>query len=230
MSNWMKDDELTVDIIWNKNTNGEEMLSYICLPTQKRGKFLNKEALKLGWVPKLHFRKLTEGNEVTLDNGTVIKPEQVMEPSPPSEWFIINFIPDESYVDGIVTNSKYEKYFADNINSSMKINTIYHSSEDLRVFTNSKYLEFMKKFGSNAIHVIDWRELNSEKITKWKAMTATRQFHALCPRLYPIAAMNWIDYKEINSYLISVFFYIFNKLKVFIFENLTVCIESSTRI
>ena len=203
----MKDDEIEVDILCHNNEKGEEMISYICVPSQKRGKFLNKEAAKLGCVPKLHFRKLTEGQEVTLENGTVIKPEQVMEPSLPSECFIINFIPDESYVDCVVSDSKYDEYFPENISSNKKLNVMYHSSEDLRVFTNAKYLEFMKRFGPNVNHVIDWRGLNSEKITKWKAMTSTRQFHSLWPRLYPIAQLNLINYQEVNEHLLKVNYY-----------------------
>jgi|LauGreDrversion4_2_1035121.scaffolds.fasta_scaffold182017_2 hypothetical protein len=48
--------------------------SFVLLPKQDRGKFQPSVAIKLGCVPNKHFRVLTEGNPVTLDDGTVINP------------------------------------------------------------------------------------------------------------------------------------------------------------
>jgi hypothetical protein len=61
----------------------------------------------------------------------------------------------------------------------------------------------MKKFGGNVKHIIDCRELNTEKITKHKAMILSRQYNTVCPRLYPLAAPNLIDYKEKNMHIIE---------------------------
>lgn len=109
----------------------QSQLSFIGVPTQKRGKLIPKEAIKLGCVPKTHFRDLTQGKSVTLENGTVVTPEQVMDKVQPSEVFIINFIPDQSYVDFSdetfkVFTSKYEDYFAENISDDKKVSVIYH--------------------------------------------------------------------------------------------------------
>lgn len=79
--NFFKDDEVQIEVVGNW---GEQvMMSYICLPTRKRGKFIPKEAAKLGCKPKLHFKALTDGKDVILEDGTIITPEQVMEPSLP---------------------------------------------------------------------------------------------------------------------------------------------------
>jgi hypothetical protein len=49
--------------------------SFICVPRQDRGKFLPKKALELGCNVKLnHFKLLTEGQAVTLDNGNIVHP------------------------------------------------------------------------------------------------------------------------------------------------------------
>lgn len=154
------------------------MLSYICIPTQKRGKFIPKMAAELKCNPKKHFKKLIDGESVTLDDGTVVTPDQVMEEPIPSECFIINFIPDESYVASVVANSKYEAYFEANLDKNLKIAIVYHSINNLSVLENKEYIEFMKKFGSDTNHVIDWRQLNSEVITRFKAMILSRQYHS----------------------------------------------------
>jgi len=187
-----------VEILLNKNDNNEEILSYICIPSRKRGKFLPKEAKKLGCNPKAHFKNLANGIEVTLDDGTLIKPEQVMEASLPSEAFIINFFPDESYMDAVVSNPKYEQFFIENISPNAKIAVMYHSTKCLEIFKNEKYLDFMRKFGPNVNHVIDCKALNTEVLTKWKAMTLSNQYHQICPRLYPLATLNLLDFNTMN--------------------------------
>lgn len=149
------DDQVKVMVTCNEDKNGQEMLSYFIVPTQKRGKFMPKEAKKLGCNPKQHFKKLAFGEDVTLDDGTVIYSSQVLEKSLPSESFIINFIPDVSYIDSVISNPKYSEFFAENIPETTKLSLIYHSTETLEIFQNDSYLEFMKKFGTDVKHVID---------------------------------------------------------------------------
>lgn len=103
----------------------------------------------------MHFKKLTEGESVTLDNGTVITSDQVLEKSLPSEMFIVIFINNEESLNDIVINSQYEPYFAENISENRNLALVYHSCDDISVFQNPKYLEFMQKFGPKVKHVID---------------------------------------------------------------------------
>ena len=55
--------------------------SYLCINKPQRGKFLHKKALELGCNPKKHFKLLTNGQSVVLDNGDVIEPSMVLEES-----------------------------------------------------------------------------------------------------------------------------------------------------
>jgi ribonuclease Z len=112
-------------------------------------------AAELKCNPKKHFKKLIDGESVILDDGTEITPDQVMEKPLPSECFIINFVPDESFVSSVVSNSKYEAYFETNLNVNLKIAMVYHSINNSSVLENKEYIEFMKKFGSDTNHVID---------------------------------------------------------------------------
>ena len=62
--------------ISNDPTNSyKECLSYVCVPRQQRGKFMPKKAIDLGCKPGVHFKILSEGEEVKLDDGTIVKPE-----------------------------------------------------------------------------------------------------------------------------------------------------------
>ncbi|CAI2384760.1 unnamed protein product [Moneuplotes crassus] len=201
--NYFEDDEVRVEITSNVGNDGEEFLSYIVIPTQKRGKFIPQEAKKLGCNPKLHFKKLSQGEDVTLENGTVIYSSQVVEKSLPSESFIINFVPDSSYIDSVVSNPKYEEYFEGNISENTSLAIVYHSTESFEIFNNEKYLEFMKKFGPGVKHVIDCRDLNAERIVRYKAMNLSLKYHTICSRLYPLAAFNLIDFYKANYHKVE---------------------------
>lgn len=98
----------------------------------------------------MHFRTLSQGVEVTLPNGTVVKPSQVMEDQLPSEAFMINFVPDSSYVSSVVNNPKYQQYFSEKRPNNINLDLIYHSTDSLELFNNVDYLDFMSKFGSSA--------------------------------------------------------------------------------
>jgi len=52
----------------------------------------------------------------------------------PTEAFIINFVPDESYVESVVTNPDYKEFFDGNMDPlKAKMQVVYHSTEKLAV-------------------------------------------------------------------------------------------------
>lgn len=77
-----EDGLLTVYPMVAKGSIGD-CYSFISVPALGNGKFLPQKATKLGCNPKLHFKTLADGNPVTLDNGTVITPEEVTETPEP---------------------------------------------------------------------------------------------------------------------------------------------------
>lgn len=48
--------------------------SYIGVPVQDRGKFLPNKAKALKCTPNAHYKLLTDGNSVTLEDGTIVHP------------------------------------------------------------------------------------------------------------------------------------------------------------
>ena len=63
----------------------EECFSYICVPLGRTRTFLPQNAKKIkGLVPSLHYKKLTDNQEVTLEDGTVVTPDMVCSPLNPS--------------------------------------------------------------------------------------------------------------------------------------------------
>ena len=80
-----KDDNLSVYPIEVRNKDGKVCYSYVCEPKQGNRKFLPKKAKEIqGLVPRDHYRLLTAGESVTLEDGRVITPEMVCEPPAPA--------------------------------------------------------------------------------------------------------------------------------------------------
>lgn len=109
----------------------KQCFSFIGIPAQAKGKFLPQKAKDLNLNPKVHYRILQEGNSVTLEDGTVVYPFQVIETPQPSQMFILMFIPDESYLDSVystVNKQKFKAFFDRKINrKTHEVMVMYHS-------------------------------------------------------------------------------------------------------
>ena len=69
--------------------------------------------MELGCVAKLnHFKTLTEGQPVTLENGNIVHPFQVMEAPEPSQAMIFVFLPNEKYLDSFLSEDKVREFEA----------------------------------------------------------------------------------------------------------------------
>ena len=148
-----------------------ETYSFICIPKQSNGKFQPKIAQDLGCMPKLHFKLLTAGESVTLANGDIVHPFQVLEQAPPSQGFIFVFLPEESYLDSFLSEqniSNYQPFFSANIDSTKQVIHLIYHSVPLAVILNENYKRFMYQFGLNVKHVIDCYESNDEVLGKVK--------------------------------------------------------------
>ena len=90
----------------------KECISYICTTASSRGKFLPKRAIEMGVKPGHDFGKLTRGLEVILENGKVVKPSDVMEPSNPGTSFAVVRCPGLDWIKSVVSNENlsWRKY------------------------------------------------------------------------------------------------------------------------
>ena len=124
-----KDEFLTIIPVRSLSSNrNDECLSFIGIPAQAKPKFLPKIAKELGCDPRLHFRELSNFKTVTLPNGNVVRPEQVMDDLLPSQAFILVFLPSEDFVTSFINdNQELFQNFYDNRHSTFETSIIYHS-------------------------------------------------------------------------------------------------------
>jgi hypothetical protein len=80
-----KDEKLTVYPVKLSSSNGEDCFSFLCIPKQGQRTFLPQKAKAIkGLVPKLHYKQLTDGFTVTLEDSRVVTPDDVCAPPTPS--------------------------------------------------------------------------------------------------------------------------------------------------
>ena len=88
-------------------TRCDEALSYIVRAHDVRGKFDPKKAAELN-VPKGPlFGKLTNGNEVTLENGKTIRPDMVLGPPRLGKAVAVIDLPSLEYVDNLINRPEW---------------------------------------------------------------------------------------------------------------------------
>ena len=90
----------------SSDAQGKECYSYFIVPYNAKPKFLPHRATELGCDPIVHFKQLVADQEVTLDNGTVVKPSMVQDPILPSHAFASIFLPNKDHVASFVENNQ----------------------------------------------------------------------------------------------------------------------------
>ena len=181
-----------------------DTLSFLAIPSQLRGKFLLEKALELGIEPGPDFKILTQGNDLHLDDGRVIKPEQVIEPTPPSQSVLLNYIPSSDYFDpkqytDLVKAIKDKKQDGSELAkqaSNTKLKLVYHSTNSAELFNNVDYLNFMNEFDKDTVHIVDWFEFNQNINPRTESIKLANKYKTVCPKLFPIQFPEKYDNKD----------------------------------
>lgn len=149
-----------------------------------RGKFLVKEALKLG-VPKgPSFAKLTKGESVTLENGTVVTPEQVLEKPRNFPKILILDIPNDSYLPEFV--KQFESY------DTTDLGAIYYLLNE-SVTVNDSLLKFMESFNTkntSVQHIVSHPNVSPNNLAFVGSAIVTLKLKALQPNNYNLPRTN----------------------------------------
>ncbi|KAI8388141.1 beta-lactamase-like protein [Radiomyces spectabilis] len=143
-------------------------VSYICRGPELPGKFNKQAALDLGVKPGPDYGKLHKGIPVTLADGRVIKPEQVVSPAAPGHLFLVIDCPSVDYIESLTTSSMFKEY--QTTDESSRPNLIIHLLGK-QVLEDERYRAWMNKFSPKTDHIV-----GSEEIC---AQTVQFQSHAL---------------------------------------------------
>ena len=167
-------------------------VSYIIKGHPQRGKFLPKVAMKLGVTPGPLFSKLTTGNSVTTHDGTVVTPEQVMEPGKDGSGVAIIDLPDKTYVDALVSRKEWTS--KEIMNGVGAIIWILGPGviEEPKI---QKFMEECKEYK----HIVSSTDTSSNYLALESPSEAAIRLHLLDPQRFPIPVHSNVRPKNGNG-------------------------------
>ena len=119
--------------------------AYICEFAPKPGRLDVAKCVEQGVVPGPMLGKLKAGKDVTLDDGRVIRSEDVVGQSSPASSYLVIDVPDLEYLDSLESKER--------LRNIRNLNTVFHFSP-LSVFTSPRYSQFLASLGEGVSHVM----------------------------------------------------------------------------
>ncbi|KIJ28166.1 hypothetical protein M422DRAFT_235713 [Sphaerobolus stellatus SS14] len=138
-------------------------LSYILLGPRTRGKFDIVKAEALGLIGRQSGplkRKLTEGETVTLKDGTIIKPEMVLGPTPLRPAMIIIDCPSPEHIPSLTGSKSFEAYQG---NNSIRLHCMFHLLGP-GILEDPRYVQWLEKFGPDVHHLYTGRDITPDRV------------------------------------------------------------------
>ncbi|XP_053210390.1 ribonuclease Z, mitochondrial-like isoform X2 [Panonychus citri] len=164
-SSGFKDNFLTIDFIpiYRGHISGDEGVTlkkskhhldcafvYICRLHERPGKLLIAKCIELKIPPGPILGRLKSGEDVTLEDGRIIKSQDVIEPSQPGSTFVILECPSMEYFNSILESEKLSSLHEPD--SRHPLEYIFHFSP-VNVIKDDKFKEWMRKFPPNVSHI-----------------------------------------------------------------------------
>lgn len=127
-------------------------MAYLCECKPRPGTLSAAKCFQLG-VPKGPLLgKLKNGESITLDNGTVIHADDVLEPSEPGPIFLVIDIPSIGYLRSLQQNDRFNEYLKSNLDDVTRSDLILHFTP-ATVMDSLEYKEFSESFSTNTKHL-----------------------------------------------------------------------------
>lgn len=175
-------------------TNNKICTSWVMNGIPKRGKFQVKKARELGCQIK-HFKALCNFQPVNLDDGTVVTPDQVLEPTRSFEPILFLEVPSEEYLANTfkhdwsqVLKSVHADHFG----------AVYHfigSSID-RPLSRPDYKEFITSFGDKTLQFISHKQYTPDLINYETSYETSLKWKCFLPRWFPL--FRWCNKPELE--------------------------------
>ena len=155
-------------------------MSYIVKSHKQRGKFRAEEGRKFGLTSKCGFkiRGLTQGKTVQMEDGTVVTPEMVLEPSREGGGFVVVDLPSTKYLPNLFAKSELkDETLMSGINAF-----IWLLGPD--VAQDEQFLRFIAQHNT-CQHIVSSSDVCSNSASMTAAARNFRQHHLIDPDRYP---------------------------------------------
>ena len=156
--------------------------NWIITPNSVRGKFLVNEAKNLGCEVQ-HYKQLCSFKSVTLSDGTVINPEQVLEPTRHFNPLLVLDIPSNDYLQNTLS---YD--WNGNSPNNLPYASVFHFIGDSIAdpLSDPDYVKFIKSFGPCTTHFISHKSYCPDSLNFFKTFRVSLKWKSLLPEFFPL--------------------------------------------
>lgn len=168
--------------------NAKICTSWVMNGIPKRGKFQVKKARELGCDVK-HFRPLCNFQSVTLDDGTVVTPDQVLEPTRSFEPILFLEVPSEEYLANTLHHDWSQVLKSVNADH---FGAVYHfiGGSIKEPLGRSDYRDFISSFGDKTLHFISHKQYVPDLINFETSFETSLKWKCFLPQWFPLFKWN----------------------------------------
>ncbi|XP_064644718.1 zinc phosphodiesterase ELAC protein 2-like [Lineus longissimus] len=128
-------------------------VAFLCQPKLYPRKILMERCVDLGITIGPQIGQLKNGSEITLPDGKVIKPDDVLSDQLPSQPFLIVECPSVEYLDSLESSDKLKPYQNDGASLDDMLDVIVHMAPH-DVLVQPRYQAWISKFPPQTNHLI----------------------------------------------------------------------------
>ncbi|KAK7466640.1 hypothetical protein BaRGS_00037248, partial [Batillaria attramentaria] len=157
-------------------------VAYICWPVPSQRRIILEKCIDLGIETGPVLGKLKNGESITLENGNVVHPDQVLSDPEIAQPIIILECPSEDYLDSMLANPELAVHQNCDETDPKKPAVVIHMTP-VEVYKQRQYQDWMARFGSGTEHLV-LNELTSdvafEGVYRYQS-----QLHLVHPTIFP---------------------------------------------
>lgn len=128
-------------------------MTFICECKPRPGALNVQKCFALG-VPKGPMLGiLKNGESVTLNNGTVINPDNVRDPDDPGPIFLVIDLPTIGHLKSLRHNEQFVQYLQNSLAEDGREDLILHFSST-NIIETTEYREFIDSFAKSTKHLL----------------------------------------------------------------------------
>lgn len=186
----------TADVTLPKSiSNPEVSANWIIMPNPVRGKFLVQKARELN-VPQALYKILCDFTPVTLENGTVIKPEQVLEPTKLFKPILVLDIPSRGHLENVLA-----KDWLKESPNGLPYAAVYHfiDSSIEAPLEMAKYKHFIQSFDPSTTHFVSHKDYCPNSVNFKTTYRISLKWKTLLESFFPLGKWSNAPACEIPS-------------------------------
>ena len=162
--------------------NPKVTTNWIFTPVPIRGKFMVQKAKELNCEVK-HYSLLCNHKEVTLVDGTIVRPEQVLEPTRYFNPSLVLDIPAEEYLNKII-NHDWMSVKPNHLPYGVIFHFIDESIAD--PLSRPEYINFINSFGPSTLHLISHSSYCPNTVNFMRSFKYSLKLKTLMNNLFPL--------------------------------------------